>query len=150
MTGAPWGWTERTARCASRSSGATGARRARAAALLAAARHPAARTDCRARAAARSRWRGARATTCVRWSRHGRRGARDLAFLCTPTEISRELAPALRGAACDVIDLSSALRMRADVPLVVPEINAARAAPRRAPDRQPQLHDRDRGAAARP
>jgi aspartate-semialdehyde dehydrogenase len=52
------------------------------------------------------------------------RGARwDLAFLCTPSELSRSLAPALVEAGVRVIDLSSAHRLSPDVPLVVPEIN---------------------------
>lgn len=47
----------------------------------------------------------------------------DLAFLCTPSDASLELAPALCAAGVRVVDLSSALRMRPDVPLVVPEVN---------------------------
>lgn len=47
----------------------------------------------------------------------------DLAFLCTPTELSRTLGPALSEFGVRVVDLSSAFRMRSDVPLVVPEIN---------------------------
>jgi aspartate-semialdehyde dehydrogenase len=47
----------------------------------------------------------------------------DLAFLCTPSEASLELAPRLCDAGVRVVDLSSALRMRPDIPLVVPEVN---------------------------
>ena len=47
----------------------------------------------------------------------------DLAFLCTPSGASRELAPALVERGVRVVDLSSALRMERDVPLVVPEVN---------------------------
>lgn len=47
----------------------------------------------------------------------------DLAFLCTPSDLSVALAPALVARGVRVIDLSSAFRMHPDVPLVVPEIN---------------------------
>lgn len=47
----------------------------------------------------------------------------DLVFLCTPSGASRELAPALVARGVRVVDLSSALRMESDVPLVVPEVN---------------------------
>lgn len=47
----------------------------------------------------------------------------DLAFLCTPSGASRELAPALVARGVRVVDLSSALRMESGVPLVVPEVN---------------------------
>jgi aspartate-semialdehyde dehydrogenase len=47
----------------------------------------------------------------------------DLAFLCTPSEVSLALAPRLVERGVRVIDLSSAHRMMRDVPLVVPEIN---------------------------
>lgn len=48
----------------------------------------------------------------------------DVVFLCTPTELSRELAPRLCAHSA-VVDLSSAFRMDAAVPLVIPEINGA-------------------------
>lgn len=51
-------------------------------------------------------------------------GACDVAFLCTPNEASRVLAPALARAGVPTIDLSSEFRMHPEVPLVVPEINA--------------------------
>jgi aspartate-semialdehyde dehydrogenase len=47
----------------------------------------------------------------------------DLAFFCAGGAVSRELAPAAVGTGAVVIDNSSAFRMQADVPLVVPEIN---------------------------
>lgn len=49
----------------------------------------------------------------------------DVAFLCTPSELSLTLAPVLIEAGVRVIDLSSAHRLLPHVPLVVPEINAA-------------------------
>ena len=48
----------------------------------------------------------------------------DVAFLCTPSDLSLKLAPNLVAQGVPVVDLSSAFRMRPDVPLVVPEINA--------------------------
>ena len=47
----------------------------------------------------------------------------DLVFLCTPSEVSRELAPRLAERGSSVVDLSSALRMDPSIPLVIPEIN---------------------------
>lgn len=47
----------------------------------------------------------------------------DLALLATDSGISRQFAPAARAAGTVVIDASSAFRMDADVPLVVPEAN---------------------------
>ncbi len=47
----------------------------------------------------------------------------DLAFLATPAAVSRDLAPRLRQAGTQVVDLSSAFRRDPGVPLVVPEIN---------------------------
>ena len=47
----------------------------------------------------------------------------DIAFISVSTEISGELAPAAVEAGALVIDDSSYFRMRADVPLVVPEVN---------------------------
>lgn len=49
----------------------------------------------------------------------------DLAFLAAPTEVARLYAPRLVAEGCIVIDLSPAWRLDEDVPLVVPEINAA-------------------------
>jgi aspartate-semialdehyde dehydrogenase len=49
----------------------------------------------------------------------------DLALCSAPATVSRELAPRLAAAGATVIDNSSAWRMDPDVPLVVPEANAA-------------------------
>src|SRR6202167_3875902 len=49
----------------------------------------------------------------------------DLALCSAPAAVSRELAPRLAAAGAIVIDNSSAWRMDPDVPLVVPEANAA-------------------------
>src|SRR3989304_4657512 len=49
----------------------------------------------------------------------------DLAFFSATTEVSRQLIPAAVKAGAIVIDDSSAWRMEPDVPLVVPEANAA-------------------------
>lgn len=51
-------------------------------------------------------------------------GAR-IALFCATSEIARTLAPAARAAGCAVVDNSSAFRADPDVPLVVPEVNAA-------------------------
>ena len=47
----------------------------------------------------------------------------DLAFFATSGGVTQALAPDAMAAGCVVIDKSSALRMREDVPLVIPEIN---------------------------
>ena len=49
----------------------------------------------------------------------------DLAFFSATTEVSRQLIPVAVKAGAVVIDDSSAWRMEPDVPLVVPEVNAA-------------------------
>jgi aspartate-semialdehyde dehydrogenase len=49
----------------------------------------------------------------------------DIAFFSAGGNISREFAPIARDAGAVVIDNSSVFRMDADVPLVIPEINAA-------------------------
>lgn len=48
----------------------------------------------------------------------------DVALFSAGASVSRALAPAAVGAGCVVVDNSSAFRMEADVPLVVPEVNA--------------------------
>jgi aspartate-semialdehyde dehydrogenase len=123
--GAPWGWS--TAHRGQRVAvvGATGAVGRELCLLLLAAGHPPDRIDCVA-------WRYGKLEL------HGEKlalrpleslddvssfGAARLAFLCTPSEVSKVLAPALAEFGVRVIDLSSALRLRPDVPLVVPEIN---------------------------
>lgn len=47
----------------------------------------------------------------------------DVALFAAGGEISRQYAPIAIAAGCQVIDNSSAFRMHADVPLVVPELN---------------------------
>ena len=47
----------------------------------------------------------------------------ELALFCTAAELSKQWAPIATAAGARVIDYSSAFRMDADVPLVVPEIN---------------------------
>jgi aspartate-semialdehyde dehydrogenase len=49
----------------------------------------------------------------------------DLAFFSAGAGTAKEFAPIAKGAGAVVIDNSSAFRMEADVPLVIPEINAA-------------------------
>ena len=49
----------------------------------------------------------------------------DLALCSAPASVSRSLAPRLAAAGATVIDNSSAWRMDPEVPLVVPEANAA-------------------------
>src|SRR5258708_38728099 len=49
----------------------------------------------------------------------------DLALFSAGASLSQELAPIAARAGCVVIDSSSAFRMDDEVPLVIPEINAA-------------------------
>ena len=49
----------------------------------------------------------------------------DIAFISATDDISRDMGAAARDAGCVVVDDSGVWRMDADVPLVVPEINAA-------------------------
>ncbi len=49
----------------------------------------------------------------------------SLALFATSAELSRQWAPVARAAGARVVDNSSAYRMDADVPLVVPEVNGA-------------------------
>ena len=55
----------------------------------------------------------------------GPEGAPGVIFAALDTDIARELEPKFAAAGCAVISNSSAFRMQADVPLVVPEVNAA-------------------------
>jgi aspartate-semialdehyde dehydrogenase len=48
----------------------------------------------------------------------------QLAFFCAGSRVSRELAPKAVAAGCVVIDSTSAFRADADVPLILPEVNA--------------------------
>ena len=49
----------------------------------------------------------------------------DVAVFCAPAEVARAWAPRAWAEGCAVIDGSAAFRAEADVPLVVPEVNAA-------------------------
>lgn len=51
--------------------------------------------------------------------------APSIIFAALDTEIARDLEPQFAAAGCAVISNSSAFRMQADVPLVIPEANAA-------------------------
>ena len=51
-------------------------------------------------------------------------GAPKIIFAALDAAIARELEPQFADAGCAVISNSSALRMQADVPLVIPEVNA--------------------------
>ena len=51
-------------------------------------------------------------------------GAPKVIFAALDSDIARELEPKFAAAGCAVISNSSAFRMQADVPLVIPEVNA--------------------------
>lgn len=51
-------------------------------------------------------------------------GAPRVIFAALDTDIARELEPKFAAAGCAVVSNSSAFRMQADVPLVIPEVNA--------------------------
>src|SRR5438105_5962093 len=51
-------------------------------------------------------------------------GAPKIIFAALDSSIARELEPRFAAAGCAVVSNSSALRMQADVPLVIPEVNA--------------------------
>ncbi len=124
--GAPWGWDDAHRRLHVAIVGATGAVGLELAELFVAAGHPLSRLDCLARKFGKLEV-GNKSKLDVRplesaQDAGGFEGI-DLAFLCTPTELSRTLGPALSEFGVRVVDLSSAFRMRSDVPLVVPEIN---------------------------
>src|ERR1700723_1794687 len=53
----------------------------------------------------------------------GPEGAPGVIFAALDTDIARELEPKFAAAGCAVISNSSAFRMQADVPLVIPEVN---------------------------
>ena len=55
---------------------------------------------------------------------HARIRRRSIIFAALDTDIARELEPQFAAAGCAVISNSSAFRMQADVPLVIPEVNA--------------------------
>ena len=54
----------------------------------------------------------------------GPEGAPQVIFAALDSDIARELEPRFAQAGCAVISNSSAFRMQADVPLVIPEVNA--------------------------
>lgn len=47
----------------------------------------------------------------------------DIAFLCSTTGVSKDLAPQAEKSGCVLIDLSGAWRRHPDAPIVVPEVN---------------------------
>ena len=51
-------------------------------------------------------------------------GAPSIIFAALDSDIAREMEPKFAAAGCAVISNSSAFRMQADVPLVIPEVNA--------------------------
>src|SRR6266550_7247990 len=51
------------------------------------------------------------------------KGAPKIIFAALDSSIARELEPQFAAAGCAVVSNSSALRMQADVPLVIPEVN---------------------------
>ena len=51
-------------------------------------------------------------------------GAPSVIFAALDADIAREMEPEFAAAGCAVISNSSAFRMQADVPLVIPEVNA--------------------------
>src|ERR1700749_2609648 len=51
-------------------------------------------------------------------------GAPGIIFAALDSDIARELEPRFAAAGCAVISNSSAFRMQADVPLVLPEVNS--------------------------
>ncbi|MFN0243000.1 MAG: aspartate-semialdehyde dehydrogenase [Planctomycetota bacterium] len=122
LTRPPWGWTADHRRQRIGIIGATGAVGRELLSLLHAAGHGAERVECAARArtevvlanGARFAVRELASLDTQSW---------DVAFLCTPSEVSRALARPLAQTGVRVIDLSSEHRMHPDVPLVIPEIN---------------------------
>jgi aspartate-semialdehyde dehydrogenase len=124
---APWGWDDAHRKLVVAIVGATGAVGRELAGLLADAEHPFSNVEARARRSGaielgRGRKLDVRPLEADVERAHFARW--DLAFLCTPSELSLTLAPQLIEAGVHVIDLSSAHRMLPHVPLVVPEINA--------------------------
>jgi aspartate-semialdehyde dehydrogenase len=120
-TDARWGWTGAHQEQRVAIVGATGATGRELCQMLVQARHDRACMTAFARANGTLRLEAGeipvRALASADWTEF------DLAFLCTPSELSLDLAPRIAGPTLRVIDLSSAFRMHPDVPLVVPEIN---------------------------
>ena len=74
----------------------------------------------------------------------------DIALFSAGGGISKEFAPHAVNAGCVVVDNSSAFRMDDEVPLVVPEINAADINHAPGHHRQSELHHRDHSHGALP
>jgi len=123
MSGAPWGWTD--AHRAQRVAilGATGAVGAELAQILIDARHPRDRIRCFARSDGELRLREGALPVRTMPAQPRDLLGQQVVFLCTPTEVSLDLAPKLAELGLSVIDSSSAFREHPNVPLVIPEIN---------------------------
>jgi aspartate-semialdehyde dehydrogenase len=123
MSRAPWGWTD--AHRAQRVAilGATGAVGAELAQILVDAGHPRERIACHARSDGTMKLRGTELSVRAMPPSPRDLAENQLVFLCTPTEVSLELAPRLCELGHTVVDSSSAFRENRDVPLVIPEIN---------------------------
>jgi aspartate-semialdehyde dehydrogenase len=123
--GPPWGWDEDHRKLRVAVVGATGAVGRELLGLLVEARHPREGIACYARTEQQLSL--SKSGRFEVMSAEGMSTERldhpDLAFLCTPAEVSRDLAPRLAEDGVRVIDLSSAYRMRPEIPLVIPEIN---------------------------
>jgi aspartate-semialdehyde dehydrogenase len=98
--------------------GATGAVGRELLGILERAGHPRERTACYARAAQTVAGLEVRPMEALEGI-----GRADLAFLCTPSEVSLRVAENFGARGVRVVDLSSAHRMHPEVPLVIPEIN---------------------------
>lgn len=124
MNAADWTWGPRHRARSAAIVGATGATGVELAGILLDAGHPADKLTCYARADGTFRARG-HALPVMRTPAEARAiAAHDVVFLCTPSEVSRELAPRLVEHGARVVDLSSEFREDPATPLVVPEINA--------------------------
>jgi len=82
--------------------------------------HPVSRLALFARQVRRLTWKGSEIPV---QPMRGMLPPAELAFLCTPPELARRLAPALVQRGVRVIDLSGGHRWRSDVPMVEPGIN---------------------------
>jgi len=124
MNGWDWNWGERQRARTAAIVGATGATGVELADILLAAGHPAEGIACFARADGRIEVRGRALPVRPMPADPRALAAHDVVFLCTPNEVSSALAPRLVELGARVVDLSSAFREEAGIPLVVPEINA--------------------------
>jgi aspartate-semialdehyde dehydrogenase len=123
---AAWGWTSAHQEQRVAIVGATGAVGKELAGILVHAQHPLDRIGAFARAQGSVRVADENAAS-LDVPVHALSGfdpaAFDVAFLCTPSDVSHRLAHDYVARGLSVVDLSSAFRMHPDVPLVVPEIN---------------------------